>query len=115
MSPSRRKELSASGLSGAAKRAGGALLIHLAISLAGLVVLGMATGTHLQFDKGQAYLWVVISVQAFGVISLLTLGGLARACIGVWKRHSPPVLCWTALAISIWAVWAFLRICEYAS
>ena len=58
---------------------------------------------------------MVISVQVLGVISLLTLGGLARACIGVWQGHQRRILSWTAVAIPIWLLWAFLRIGEYAS
>jgi hypothetical protein len=103
------------GLTGAAVRAGAGILILLAVLLAGLVVLGMATGTQRQFDKGEAYLWVVISVQVMGVISLLTLAGVARACIGVWQGHQGRLLRWTVLAIPIWLLWAFLRIGEYAS
>ena len=71
MSPSRGEELSA--LVGAAKRAGSAVLVLLAVLLAGLVVLGMATGTQRQFDKGEAYLWAVILVQVLWAISLLTI------------------------------------------
>jgi hypothetical protein len=112
---SRWEEPSGSGFAGSAARSGSAVLILLTVLLAGLVVLGMATGTHRQFDKGEAYLSGVILVQVLGVISLLTLGGVARACIGVWQGHRPRILRWTVLAIPIWLFWALLRIGEYAS
>jgi hypothetical protein len=75
----------------------------------------MATGTHRQFDKGEAYLWAVILVQVLGAISLLTLGGLVRACIGLWQGQRPRILRCTVLAIPVWLFWALLRIGEYAS
>jgi hypothetical protein len=115
MSPSRREEASGLGLAGAAARAGSAVLILLAVLLAGLVVLGMATGIHRQFDKGETPLWVVISVQVLGVISLITLGGVVQGCISVWQGHRRRILEWTLLVIPIWLVWAFLRIVEYSS
>lgn len=115
MSPWRSQEPSGLGLAGTTARVGAAVLIVLAVILAGLVVLGMATGTHRQFEKGEADLWVVIAVQVLGVISLLTLVGVVRACIGVWQGHRHRILRWTALAIPIWLVWALLRIGEYAS
>jgi hypothetical protein len=112
---SEQQEPSMSGSARAAARAGSAVLILLTVLLAGLVVLGMATGTHRQFDKGETPLSIVISVQVLGVISLLTLGGVARACIGVWQGHRPRILGLIVLAISIWLFWAVLRIGEYAS
>jgi hypothetical protein len=115
MPPSRWEKPLGSEVAGSAARAGSAVLILLAVLLAGLVVLGMATGTNRQFDKGEAPLPGVILVQVLGAISLLTLGGLARACVSVWQGHRPRILRWTILAIPIWLFWALLRIGEYAS
>jgi hypothetical protein len=97
------------------RRAGAVALMLAAALLSALVVLGMATGTGRQFDKGVVPLPAVILVQVLGAVSLLTVGGVVRGATGVWKGRRTHVVRWTALAVPIWLFWALLRVGEYAS
>src|SRR5437588_1099476 len=76
----------------ARSRMGPALLFVIASALAGLVILGMATGTDQQTDKGFTPLWQVILVQVVGVVSLIALGGLIGACAGRWNGRRAQTL-----------------------
>lgn len=96
-------------------RAASALLIVIAAVLAAFVILGMATGTHREFAKGEAPLQGVILVQVVGAISLITLGAVVWFCAEVRKGHRRPLVRSTSTAVAIWLFWALLRIGEYAS
>lgn len=72
----------------------------------------MATGT----DAGEVVsLSGVVLVQVLGLISLISLAGLVRACVRGWQGQRTRILRWAVLAIPIWLFWALLRIGEYAS
>ena len=83
--------------------------------LAGLVVLGMASGTHQQSDKGDAPLFAVVLVQGVGVVALALLGTGVRSCVLTWRGRPSRALRWFLVAGAVWLVWAFCRVGEYAS
>lgn len=86
--------------------------------LAALVVLGMASGTHQHFEKGDTPLFAVILVQVVGVAALVLLAAGLRACAFTWRggRREPGLtLGWFLVAGVVWLVWAFIRVGEYAS
>jgi hypothetical protein len=83
--------------------------------LAAIVVLGMATGTDRQFDKGVAPLLAVVLVQSLGVVCLIVLGGGFRACAVTWRLRQASLLRWFGMAVVLWVVWAFFRVAEYSS
>ena len=86
------------------------------LMLAALVVLGMATGTHQQFDKGVAPLAAVVSVQVLGAACLGLLAIGLRLCVAAWRDERTHHVRWWSLAIAVcWLVWAFVRVGEYAS
>jgi hypothetical protein len=99
-------------------RARRALAVVVAASeafLAALVVLGMATRTDRQFDKGVAPLVAVILVQSLGVVCLIILGGGVRACALTWRLRRTPLFGWFGAAVILWVLWAFFRVVEYSS
>ena len=78
-----------------------------------LVVLGMATGLHRAFAKGQASPFVVVLVQVLGVLALTVIGRGLYTCAR--RRRLGPVTGWLAYSAAIWMLWAFVRVGEYAS
>lgn len=97
-------------------RAGATAALWLA--LACLVGLGMATGTHTQFEKGVVSGWVVALQLGLGALFFATALPLSRATAKAWRG-----VAWATgeLAVTgvccllLWAFWAFVRVGQYAS
>jgi hypothetical protein len=83
--------------------------------LAAMTVLGMATGTRQQFDKGVAPRSVVILVQVLGALTLVLLAVGVRMCVQEWQGPRSRFIRWFLIAAAGWLVWAFVRVGEYAS
>jgi hypothetical protein len=91
------------------------ILVLLELVLAALTVLGMATGTDQQFDKGFTPLGFVILVQSLGAFVLLVLAAGLRACVMTWRARYAPLVMWFFVGTLAWLVWAFFRLSEYSS
>lgn len=83
------------------------------VVLGALVAVGMATGLHRDFAKGQAPLFVVLLVQVLGLLALTVIGRGLYTCAR--RRRVAPVAGWLAYSAAIWMLWAFVRVGEYAS
>lgn len=84
-------------------------------ALAAVVLAGMVTGRRRQFEKGVAPLFAVVAVQVLGAVALIVLALGIRACLSRRNEDYPRALVWFACGLALCAVWAFVRVGEYAS
>ena len=90
----------------------------LTLGLGAITVLGMATGFHREFDRGTADAGVIALQMGLGA---LFLGGAVlalRLLAELWRGEPSSgwsVTAWFAAVLSLWVVWAFLRVVQYSS
>ncbi len=94
------------------------LLVLLTGMLAAATVLGMATGTHRQFDRGTANGRVIAAQLGLGAVFLVAGVLGLRLLAELWRGEEAAgwsVARWSVAAACLWVVWAFLRIDQYSS
>jgi hypothetical protein len=86
--------------------------------LAALVVLGMATGYELEFDKGTVPRGFVLFQLGLGVLVLALTAFRFVDLRALWRgreRAGRRVAGWMIVVLVAWSLWAFVRIGQYAS
>jgi hypothetical protein len=91
------------------------LMALVALVLAAIVVLGMATGYRLNFDRGTAMASVRNVQIALGVVSLIGCASVISAVRGFYLGRSVWTVPAFVVTVLISVVWAFFRVVQYSS
>jgi chromate transport protein ChrA len=97
------------------RRIAAAVVTVLALALAAVVILGIATGHSTHFEKGETSPWLVGAQVALGLVTLAVLAvaltRLGRRCRGA----DAEVAAWFVGGALTWVLWAFVRLIQTSS
>jgi len=91
------------------------LMALVALALAAIVVLGMASGYELEFDRGTAMAWIRDLQIGLGVIALIGCAGVIAAARDFYLGRSAWVVPVFVVTVVISVVWAFFRVVQYSA
>jgi hypothetical protein len=98
-----------------ARRAAAVLMAISALGIGAIVVLGMATGYELEFDRGTAMAGVRDLQIALGAITLVGLVTVLATVRGFYLGESAAAVPAFAVTVLVAVAWAFARVIEYSA
>ena len=91
------------------------LMAIAALGIGTIVVLGMATGYKLEFDRGTATAWVRDVQMALGAVALVGLAAVLVSAPGFYRGDSAGAVPAFVVAVLVAVAWAFFRVIEYSA